>query len=167
MTLLVAGALAAALFVVEALLDLKLQDLGEGILDFEVAGTTERAEEIVTGWGGERSTAQVQLWLDYPFLVAVAVFMAAAVLAVADGLAVGSRLRAAAAAAAWLPIAAGAADVVENTTLLLIVGGHTDQPLPGLALVAAVIKYACGFTAVGYVLGGLWLRRTAPAGRAG
>lgn len=158
-------ALALLFFVLESILDTRLQEQGAGIIPFEVAGTSSRAEEILADWGTTSSTARVQIWLDYPFLISVGIFVSLAVVAVADNLGVRGRLAAAAATIAWLPLVAAVADSVENAAMLVMIGGGTGQPVPGIGLGAASIKYVCGATATGYLLLGVlrWRRRREPA----
>ena len=148
-----------------------MEDHGAGIVAFEVAGTSQRAHEIVTEWGPSgRSAAQLSLVLDYGFLVGYGLLLAGACTALAlrfratgaEGLAwLGILL-------AWGSLVAAGADAAENANLLVIAGGHTSQPWPGLALGFALIKFGLSTPAWLYALVG-WLattlrRRRSPAG---
>jgi hypothetical protein len=153
------GGLAVAFFVAQGILDLELQDRGSGIIAFEVAGSEQRAGEILDEWGGDgRATARAQLWIDYPYLVCIALFVSLACVAVADGIRSRPGLAAAGAAIAWLPLAAGVFDASENAALLVMLGSGAGQPAPAIALGAATMKYVCGVGAALYLLAGLAVR---------
>ena len=51
---------------------------GPGIFGFELAGSPERAQQILEAWGPDgKSAARVSLLLDYPYLVSYAGLQAA------------------------------------------------------------------------------------------
>ena len=53
------------------------QSNGPGIISFEVAGTEEHAKDILEDWGANgRDDARVSLYVDFAYLVAYAVFLA-------------------------------------------------------------------------------------------
>ena len=146
----------------------EMTDRGAGIIEFELAATAARAQEIVSGWGEEgRSAARQSLLLDYPYLIFYGLFLAGACAAVADraaqrgqaGLARFGRPMALAA------LGAAGADAVENAALLAVAGQHTDQPWPAIAALFAVIKFALAIAAMLYALVGLALTRGAATGR--
>jgi hypothetical protein len=144
---------------------------GPGIVPFEVAGSQERAREILALWGPEgRSAARASLIIDYPFLLAYASFYALACTAVSEALArrgfgwlgsVGMRL-------AWGALAAGAFDAVENAALLGVLATDGSGALAATARWFAIGKFTLTTLVILYVLGGLVLclvrRRPVAAG---
>jgi hypothetical protein len=163
------GIASGVLLAVLALLDRELQSTGgPGIIPFEVAGSTDRAREILSQWGEDgQDAARLSVWLDFPYLVAYAAFFSLAIFAVRDA----ARRRGwdrFARPGGWmalLPIAAAAFDVVEDVNLLLVLDGHADSAAPGIAFGFAIAKFVCLALAELYLLAGLaalahdWLRR--------
>jgi hypothetical protein len=131
---------------------------GPGIIPFELAGSTERAREIVDTWGPRgQAAARKSLFLDYLFPPIYAVLQALACDAVADGFARrGRRLLATAGLPiGWAQLAAPVFDYVENTALLLVLAGRTGRT-PRVARRAALVKFALTSLGQGYILlGGL------------
>jgi hypothetical protein len=133
---------------------------GPGIIAFELAGTPERARDMLDAWGADgRAAARRSLWLDFPFPATYAPLQALACTAAAErfrGLTGHDRAAAAAAAAgpilAWSQLAAALFDYVENASLLLVLGGRADGRLPALARRAAVTKFVLLYAGWGYVL---------------
>ena len=165
------GVTSVVLLVVLAVIDGRMQDAGGyGILDFELAFTSEKAQEIMAAWGSEgHDAAQLSLWLDFLYLTAYGLFLWLAIRALGDALARRGRARLAAPAAAisLLPLVGAAADVVEDVFLLLVLGGRLDSAGPPLAGAFAVVKFLCLAVALAYLLAGLvalaLARRGAPA----
>jgi len=153
------GIAAAVLFVVLGLLDRRMQDTGgPGIVCFELAGSTERATQIMAEWGQTgQDAARLSLWLDFPFLIAYGAFLSLATLAVRDA----ARHRGwesyarFGTAIALLPIAAALADVVEDVGLLLVLDGHAASRAPEAAKAFALLKFAALTIALAYLLFGL------------
>jgi len=133
---------------------------GVGIVPFELAGTDQRAREILTGWGDDGvAAAERSLHLDFPFLVGYAGL--GALLAAASAEPVGD------AGWAWLtPIGWGAAacavlagvlDAIENLALLRAVRAWLD---PGadlgqealLARRAARAKFGLVYLVAGWLI---------------
>jgi hypothetical protein len=159
------------LFAVLLALDGRMQDAGgHGIVAFEVAFTSDRAQEITSAWGSDgHDAARLSLWLDYLYLIAYGLFLWLAIRALGDALAKRGRERLARMAPAislLAPITAGA-DAVEDLFLLLVLGGHADSIGPPLAGGFATLKFACLAVAVAWVLVALVAlalgRRTQPA----
>jgi hypothetical protein len=153
------GLTAAALFLVLILIDRRIQESGgPGIVPFELAGSTDRATEILGEWGQDgRDAARLSLWLDFLYLIAYGAFFHLAVLSLRDaaGRRGWERYARAGAAIAVLPIVAAACDAFEDVGLLLVVGGHADSAAPAVATAFALAKFvALGITLV-YLLGGL------------
>ncbi|HEX2283327.1 MAG TPA: hypothetical protein VHI10_00650 [Mycobacterium sp.] len=131
------GVGALAVFVVLAVLDLRLQDRGSGIIPFEIAFSESRAQEILAEWGDSgRDTALASLWIDYLFIAFYGTYLA---------LLMPGRLAA-------LPVAGAACDALENLFLLLTVGGRALDFAPVLAGVFAVGKFALLIATFGYLL---------------
>ncbi len=160
-----------ALFAVELLYDGRAQDAGSyGIIDFELAFTSGKAQEIMRAWGSEGHDAAVaSLWFDFLYLIAYGLFLWLAIRAVGDGLRARGRARLAAPAAAisLLPLIGAASDVIEDVFLLLVLGEHLSSAGPPLAGSFAALKFACLTVAIMYLLVGLialaLARRSAPA----
>jgi hypothetical protein len=153
------GLTTVGLLAVLAVLDGRMQDAGgPGIVPFELAGSSDRAAEILADWGDEgQDAARLSLWIDFPYLLAYGAFLTLAVMAVRDG----------AAGRGWdrfarsgrfvvaLPIAAAAFDAVEDVNLLLTLEGQGGSAAPAIATGFAIAKFACIVPALLYVLGGL------------
>jgi len=164
----ITGAASAVLLVALALIDRELTNTGgPGIISFEVAGSTDRAREILAEWGSDgRNWARLSLWLDFSYLVAYGAFFALALAALRDAARNRgwTRYAAVASVAVFAPIAAAAFDAVEDVSLLLVAGGHADSAAPAIALAFAVAKFASLAVAELCLLGGLaalgreWLR---------
>ena len=139
-----------------------MSDHGTGVIELELMGTTKKAEQVLRDYGSEgRSAARTSLWLDYPYLVCYALFFALACAAVADRARrlyrerwaeIGSVL-------AWVALAAGIFDAIENAALLRVLDGHTDQPYPAIAYACAVPKFVLTTAALLYILAGLAVLR--------
>jgi len=111
------------------------------IVDFELAGTTCRATQIINAWDmQDRIRAGFNLGLDYLYmpvystLLALVCVWGAGVLASrqwrATGLLLGLGL--------W---AAAIFDAVENVALTVILFGNVAAPYPQIALVCAMLKF--------------------------
>jgi hypothetical protein len=141
----ITGAASAVLLLVLALIDRELASTGgPGIVPFEIAGSTDRANEILADWGEEgRDRARLSLWLDFPYLVFYAAFFALALAAMRDaaGNRGWTRYAKVASIAVFAPIAAAAFDAVEDVNLLLVVGGHSDSAAPAIAMTFAIAKF--------------------------
>jgi hypothetical protein len=162
----IAGLASLALWLFLAYQDGEIRDSGgTGIVAFELAGTEERAEEILDDWGEDgRDAARVSLVVDYAFLVAYSLFLAVACTVASERLARRGLARVARAGAplAWAQFAAGACDAIEDAALLRVLEGHTDV-YPAIALAAAIPKFALTGLGVIYGVAGLILGRSAQA----
>lgn len=130
---------------------------GPGIIPFELAGSAERAREILDTWGRQGgSAARNSLRLDYLFPPTYAALQALACDATADGL--GKRGRRLLAAAGpligWAQLAAAGFDYAENSALLLVLAGR-DRRAPWVARRAALAKFALISLGQGYILLGV------------
>jgi hypothetical protein len=154
--LIVSGVVAFGLLGVLAALDARMHDAGgPGIIGFEVAGSQDAAREILSDWGRKgHDAARLSLWLDYPYLIANAIFLTLAVRAIRDG-----ARRRGWATTAWaggpiaaLPSLAAGFDALEDVGLLLALGGHGGNAAPLLALLFASTKFLLTGIVVAYVL---------------
>jgi hypothetical protein len=147
------------LLAVELVYDGRMQDAGGfGIIDFELAFTSDRAQEIMGAWGSEgRDAAVASLWFDFLYLTTYGLFLWLAIRAVGDRLRARGRVRLAAPAAAiaLLPLIGAASDVIEDVFLLLVLGDRLSSAGPALAGSFAVVKFACLTVALVYLLVGL------------
>ena len=137
---------------------------GPGIVPFEVAGSSHRAQEILDDWGEPgRDDARLSLIVDYPYLIAYGIFLAAACTAASDRLARRGRsgLAGVGGAIAWGGLVAALCDAIEDGALLRVLGGHTGG-YPAVALIAAIGKFTLIAVAVVYILAGLLLGRRSP-----
>lgn len=157
--LIVSGIAFVALLLVMAPAEGQMQETGPGIVAFELAGTEERADEILAEWGSDgQDAAREQLLIDFAFLIAYGTFLVLAVAAVRDLLSRRDRTRLAAVGAVVVPFGAAAAafDAVENACLLAVLG-DAGSPLPTLAAVFAATKFALLVAAVAYLVVGIAL----------
>ena len=144
-----------------------LDDMGDvGIIEFELARTSEKASELYGELGEKgRDGATESLYLDYPFLVLYGFLYAMACLVVGARAAERGMTR----LAEWgRPLAlaglmSAACDAVENVALLRVADGHTDQPWPGIAFSFASVKFALAAAVLVYVVVGFILTRRASA----
>jgi hypothetical protein len=138
---------------------------GPGIVSFEVAGTADRAQEIVDEWGEDgRDAARLSLIVDYPFLIAYSLFLAVACTVASERFARRGHAGAARVGVplAWAQFVAGACDAIENAALLRVLDGHTDV-YPALALAAAIPKFTLAGLGLLYAVAGVPFGRSAPA----
>jgi hypothetical protein len=160
--LVLAGIAMVAFWAVLFVLDQKLKDAGgPSIVGFELAGSEQRAAEIVAEWGPDaHDEARWSLWIDFGFMLCYGTFLALAAAATRD-FARENGLRRLAALGAFAPPAAVAAavfDAAENVFLLLALGGHGGSVAPPLATACASIKFLLIVFAVLYILWGLAAR---------
>jgi hypothetical protein len=165
------GVVVLGLFAVLLALDGRMQDAGgHGIVAFEVAFTSGKAQEIIVAWGTKgHDAAQLSLWIDFLYLTAYGLFMWLAIRALGDafrGRGMDGWARPAA-AISLLPLIGAASDALEDVFLLLVLGGHVSSIGPPLAGSFATLKFACLAVAIVYLLAGLVAlalsRRSAPA----
>lgn len=155
----ITGAVSGGLLLVLALIDRELTSTGgPGIVPFELAGSTDRANEILAEWGEDgRDWARLSLWLDFPYLVAYTAFFVLAVAALREAARDRGwrRYAAAGSAIAIAAVAGGLFDAIEDVSLLLVVGGDVDTAAPRIATAFAIAKFLA-ISATGlYLLGGL------------
>lgn len=135
-----------------------------GLLGLELATTHERVGEILTAWHAEGvlGLGAFGLGLDMAYLVAYGLFLAvvnARVAATARGRGA-IRLAGAAAAAAWLSMAAAVLDGFENAFQV----PYFDDPTAGIPMAAAscaTVKFVLLVIVIGVSIGGAIANRRA------
>jgi hypothetical protein len=131
---------------------------GEGIVDFELAGSVGRANEILDTWRAEGvidDAKAIQTFdLVYPLIYAAALAGGCLAAAGAWRRAERPRLAATGIAVAWVAFAAAAFDYVENLGLGVSLWDEPASPWPQLALVAALLKFSAIALALLYALSG-------------
>jgi hypothetical protein len=133
---------------------------GPGVVQFELTGGQDRADEILAEWGEKgRDAARESLWIDFGFLLAYGAFLTLALAATRDlaeerGL---RRLASIGVAAVWFGALAAAFDLLENVCLLLTLDG-AGTAFPLLATVFASCKFLLLVAAIAYVAAGLIVR---------
>jgi hypothetical protein len=132
---------------------------GESIIDFELAGSVERTEEILATWRAEgvldEAKAIQVLDLFYPLVYAAALAGGCIAASGAWQRAGRPRLAAAGIVMAWVAFAAAGFDYVENLGLGISLWGDPASPWPQVALVAALLKFAAIYSALLYALSGV------------
>lgn len=131
---------------------------GPGIVGFEVAGSEERAREILGQWGeAGRDAARTSLWLDFPYLIAYGAFLALAAAAIRDLARQRRWRRFTSVGYVMVPFALTGAglDALENIGLLITLAGSGGDWAPRLATVFAIGKFALISAVIAYVVVGL------------
>ncbi len=134
-------------------------ETGDGIVEFELAGSVERAEEILATWRAEDvidDAKAIQVFdLVYPLIYAAA--LAGLCIAAAGAWSRGGRARQARVGIgmAWVAFAAAGFDYVENLGLGISLWDEPASPWPQIAFVAAIAKFAGIYASLLYALSGL------------
>jgi hypothetical protein len=160
---LIASAIASlAIGAVLLVLDARMMDAGgPGIVGFELAGSEDRAAEILADWGDDGTdAAKASLWLDYAYIAAYGTFLVLAAWATRDEAERRGWDRMASLGLAVIPFAAAAAafDAIEDVGLLLAVNQHGGDLAPRLGQVCALLKFALLAVTIAYLIAGLSLR---------
>ena len=127
-----------------------------GVVSFELAGSVENAQKILTSWDADAQIrAAFGLGLDFLFMVLYAITiafgcgMAARVLQRRNWpLARWGNLL------AWAVILAALLDVIENLALTIVLFGNITSPWPEIARWCAIPKFVLIFIGIVYVLYG-------------
>ena len=155
---LILAAGASVLFLVAAVVAQPLP-AGSDIVDFELAGSAARTQEILDVWRAEDAigTAKALQLADLVFPLVYAGALAGACLAASGAWRRAGRPRAAATgvALAWVAFAAAGFDYVENLGLAVSLWGDPATPWPQIAMVAAVAKFAAIAATLLYAAAGL------------
>jgi hypothetical protein len=159
--LVVLGAATLGFTIALYLLDPHMQGYGgASISDFEFAGSSSRAAQIMAEWGAEgRHLAHLGLLLDYGYMLSYGLFFALAGFKIRDAARDRGwrRMARAGIAVPYFALAAACFDASENVALLLVLGGHGGSFAPPFATVCSSIKWALIGIAILYVLCGLAL----------
>ena len=132
---------------------------GESIVDFELAGSVNRADEILAKWRAEDvidNAKAIQIFdLVYPLIYSTA--LAGACVAAAEAWRRRGRSRWAqlGIAMAWVAFGAAGFDYVENLGLGISLWDEPKTPWPQVALVAALVKFAGIYASLLYALTGI------------
>lgn len=140
----------------------RMEDHGAGVLCAEFVATSDRARDMLSGWGSEgRDAAKEHLYLDYPYLLAYGLFFFGACTAVARRFEARGRERAASLGRtlALAGLAGAGFDALENASLLVVLDDHTGQPWPALATAFASVKFALTTPAFLYSFAGRVITR--------
>jgi hypothetical protein len=135
---------------------------GPGMVPFELTGGGDRADEILAEWGeAGQDAAREQLWIDFGFLLAYGSFLTFALTATRDLARVRNwrRLAAIGAVVAYFGVLAAGFDALENTCLLLTLGG-AGAAFPLMATIFAACKFTLLAAAIAYLIAGLVMRAT-------
>jgi hypothetical protein len=149
-----AGLAALALLLAMSPAEERMKDNGPGVVPFELAGSQERAEEILSEWGEDgQDAAREQLWIDFGFLLAYGTFLTLALpmtrdLARRRGW---RRLAGIGAVVVSFGALAAAFDALENVCLLLTLGG-AGAAFPLLATIFASCKFILLAASIAYLL---------------
>ena len=130
------------LFAVFRVLDqpLRTSAAPNGIVSFELAGTPQNADRMVTSWSPEgKKFAAFGLGLDYLFMPLYAFALSFGIL-LAAGRHTGW-IKSLGAVAGWGALAAPLFDAVENFALFQILLGVYGQRVPALAAFCASVKF--------------------------
>ena len=114
-----------------------------GIVSLELAGTAERAAEIVASWerAGVLGLATANVILDYSFLVSYTVLLVTLSVRAGSQLGESGWVRTGN-TVGWSQWVAGGLDAVENVALLLLIAGIFSDFLAGVARFTAIGKFA-------------------------
>ena len=164
------GAAALVLGTVLLAIDDRMWDAGgPGIIGFELAGSEDRAGDILLEWGDEgQDAARLSLWLDFAYLVFYGAFLYLAAAATRDLARARGWARLAAIGRVAVPAAPAAAafDAAEDIALLVVLGGDGGAAGPVIATAFAGLKFLMLTVVIVYVLAGLVRRAYARSPRA-
>lgn len=112
-----------------------------GIVSFEFCAYTDSCQAALKAWGAAgQNLAMLSLGLDYLFMLLYPAFICVCLLLLARQFS--ARLKQVTVCAAWLALAAGAADVIENYGLIQLVLNPQEAFYGWLAAVFATIKFS-------------------------
>jgi hypothetical protein len=159
--LIASGVVALAFFLAMLPAEQRMTDTGgPGMIPFELAGSQERANEILGEWGEEgQDAARESLWIDFGFLLAYGLFLTLALASIRDlaGERRWRRLAAIGAVVVYLGALVAGFDALENACLLLTLG-EAGAAFPVAAAIFAACKFALLAAAIAYLLVGLAMR---------
>jgi len=133
-----------------------LAKAGAIIVDFELAGTLDKAQAIMHGWGEvNRQLARQQTYVDFVYLVLYPLTIALGCGLAARQFSAGSWLVTVGLYLAWAQLAAGLLDAIEDVALLQLLQGSQNPSLPLIARWCALPKFAIVGLGLTYVLIGV------------
>jgi hypothetical protein len=141
----------------------------QGIISFELAGSSERAAQILASWSeNTRLRAAFGLGFDYLFMLAYSTTLSLACVMAGGVL----RDRALPLASLGIPLAwgqwlAALFDAIENVALTAILFNQPIDPWPRLAQICASLKFVLIFLGLVYAFLGLIFHLQAPRAKAG
>ncbi|RAW00128.1 hypothetical protein [Pseudochryseolinea flava] len=123
------------------------------IIDFELAGTFHRAQQILSTWQENNAMNALffLLGFDYFFIITYSVGLWFACLHVASKY--HGKFQVFLVVLAWLQPLAGLLDAVENGALYHLASGSTDQMLPAVAKFTAIPKFVIALAGVIFWIG--------------
>ena len=127
-----------------------------GVVSFELAGSLERANDILGSWdAAARERAAFGLGLDFLFIPVYALTIALGCELASQSLKARQwPLERFSAYLAWGLLFAGLLDIIENIALTITLFGTPSPPYPQIAAASAVIKFTLIFLALVYALYG-------------
>jgi hypothetical protein len=132
---------------------------GESIIDFELAGSVDRANEILAAWRAEDvidDAKAIQVFdLIFPLIYSAALAGACVAAAEAWRRRGARRWAQVGIAMAWIAFVAAGFDYVENLGLDISLWDEPMTPWPQVSLVAALGKFAGIYTSLLYALTGV------------
>jgi hypothetical protein len=137
---------------------------GASLFEFESAGSVARSQAILAEWGGAGKDAMWwQLALDLPFIAGYSFLLAGACAAVVGRARSVGRpgLARMGTFVAWFGPVAGAADLLQNVALGLVLGGAKGQPWPRISAVAGTLTTVLAILAALFAAGGFLATRGA------
>lgn len=150
-----------------AVLDSPLRETGNGTVDFEVAGTAERAGEIVSSWraNGVLEDAAFIDGLDFLFAPLYAAAIAGGCVAASSAWRRSGRdgVARAGIAIAWLASAAALFDWIEDVALAVVLLHEPVSPWPAVALAASIPKFAGAWAGILFALSGAAAKLVRPS----
>jgi hypothetical protein len=156
--LILSGVAMVALLLAMAPAENRMKDTGgPGMAGFEMAGSQDRADEILAEWGEEgQDAARQSLWIDFGFILAFGTFLTLALLAMRDLARERGwrRLSAVGGVVFSFGALAAACDAIEDVCLLLTLDG-AGAALPLLATIFASTKFVLLVIAIAYLVVGL------------
>ena len=131
-------------YVVLFLVDIKLQagDMNFGIVSFELAGNLNSSNEIVSYWAinNNLNLAAFSIGFDYLFILFYAGFLFLWTSILSDGF-YNKTSKNFANFIMLIIIVAGIFDMIENYSLMQVLGGSRDVPWPLMAYYFALLKF--------------------------
>jgi len=138
---------------------LKTPAAPNGIVSFELAGSQNRAQEILASWGNKsRIYAGLSLGLDYLFLFSYAALIALGCILLAEHRVIGATFSRLGIILSWAQFGAAALDAMENYALIQILAGAKEEVWAAMALWCAVPKFIIVLLGLFYLSGGaVWI----------